>query len=254
LAGNSITTDFQSEHHEGKKAVNQRPGERNTLRIEDTNQSISLVAFLMVQAIHSVLAFCSGLLSFKSTGLDLEALESSAFYNALSWAFTYTMGNVLVDQCIQKAPTQTISRLTIPGEYKSRSPSPTLLNQMQISEPLKQKGKSHLKVIGVQEQFWHTEGSRFDCIIPTSSQSLSLLERRGAGRNNQGKDLRKSDKIIEKLLLPSPTKRLYTKDEATEEESDEEQEVLQVLAVKTIKKRGSVKYKGVPIIERRNST
>ncbi|KAJ2960944.1 hypothetical protein NQZ79_g3755 [Umbelopsis isabellina] len=256
LAGNSIATDFQLGSHEGSKAVNQKMGDRTTLKIDDTNQSMSLVAFLMVQAIHSVLAFCSGLLSFKNTGINLEALESSAFYNALSWAFTYTMGNVLVDQCIQKAPTQMSRRLTIPGEYKSRSPSPIPgpLDQMQSFQSLKQRQITNLKAMGCQDQSWHREESSYDCIVPTSSQSLSLLERRSGGKNNQGKSVRNSDKIIERLVLPSPTRKLYQKDEITDDESDQEQEVLQVLAVKRIKKRGSAKYKGVPILERRNST
>ncbi|KAG2179908.1 hypothetical protein INT43_003694 [Umbelopsis isabellina] len=256
LASNTTTTDFQLESNEGSKSVNQKTGDRATLKIDDTNQSMSLVAFLMVQAIHSVLAFCSGLLSLKTTGITLEALESSAFYNALSWAFTYTMGNVLVDQCIQKAPAQVGRRLTIPGEYKSRSPSPVPAshNQVQSFQSRKQRRIANPKAIGHLDQSLHREASGLDCVVPTSSQSLSLLERRSGGKNSQGESVRKSDKIIERLVLPSPTRKLYQRDEITDDESDQEQEVLQVLAVKRIKKRGSVKYKGVPILERRNST
>lgn len=256
LAGNTTTTDFQLGSKEASNSVNQKISDRNTLKIDDTNQSMSLVGFLMVQAIHSVLAFCSGLLSYNDTGINLEALETSAFYSALSWAFTYTMGNVLVDQCIQKAPVQINRRLTIPGEYKSRSPSPVPVShdQVQSFQSLKQRRIADPKAMGYSDQSWQREVSGFDRVVPTSSQSLSLLERRSGGNNNQGESVKKSDKVIERLVLPSPTRELYQRHEMADDESDQEQEVLQVLAVKRIKKRGSVKYKGVPILERRNST
>ncbi|KAH8554439.1 hypothetical protein BGW37DRAFT_479729 [Umbelopsis sp. PMI_123] len=221
----------------------------------DANESLSLVVFLLVQGIHSVLAFLSGMLSLKPSRLHLETIESDTFYNALSWAFTYTMGNVLVDQCIEKAPVQPSCRDSIPGEYRSRSPSPPLLNHISSAVLAKRQQWAVTKKQNVKDLSMSTSRLHLEDIVPCVSQSSSILEKRGTMNLKNRSSWRDSDNAIERLVVHSPTRRFHNPVlDINEQEDDGEEEVLQVVAVKRIRKTGSIRGNGVRILERRNST
>lgn len=227
-----------------------------TVARNDANESLSLVILLLVQGIHSVLAFLSGMISLKSSGLHLETLESDTFYNALSWAFTYTMGNVLVDQCIEKAPAHPPRRVSIPGGYYSRSPSPPPLTLVPSS--LLAKNKQRAIASHSHEVTNHNDHRD---IMPCVSQSSSILEKKSASKSiHSRRNWRNSENVIEKLIVHSPTKRFHhpilgtANADHNDEEEEEEEEVLQVLAVKRVRKTTLVRGNGVRILERRNST
>jgi hypothetical protein len=251
-----------TEEHSAPKDINRPDASQNSTALarHDPNESLSLVIFLLVQGIHSVLAFLSGMLSLKTTRLPLETLESDTFYNALSWAFTYTMGNVLVDQCIEKAPARPSYRVTIPGEYHSRSPSPPLLHHMSstLLAKNKQKALDGNQVINVRMA--STSHLRLEGIVPCVSQSSSILEKGSTSKSLLSKkSWRDSENAIERLVVQSPTRRfhhpiLINQEQHDDDDNDDEEEVLQVLAVKRIRKTGSIRSKGVRILERRNST
>ena len=260
LAADIDTTD---EHLPPKDIDRLEASQSSTaLARHNPNDSLSLVIFLLVQGIHSVLAFLSGMVSLKTTtGLHLETLESDTFYNALSWAFTYTMGNVLVDQCIEKAPVRSSYRVTIPGEYHSRSPSPPLLSQMSSALLAKNKQKALDRNQSTNDRTVSTSHLRLENIVPCVSQSSSILEKRGTSKSLQSKNTwRDSENAIERLVVQSPTRRfhhpiLINQEQHYDDDDDgEEEEILQVVAVKRIRKTGSIRNNGVRIRERRNST
>ncbi|KAI9280820.1 hypothetical protein BC943DRAFT_330369 [Umbelopsis sp. AD052] len=256
LAADVDTTDSAS------KDINRSVASQNSTALarHNPNESLSLVIFLLVQGIHSVLAFLSGMLSLKSNGLHLETLESDTFYNALSWAFTYTMGNVLVDQCIEKAPARPSYRVTIPGEYHSRSPSPPLLNHMSSTLLAKNKQKALDRNQGTNDPAAITSHLRLKDIVPCVSQSSSILEKGSSSKSLQSqKGWKDSENTIERLVVQSPTRRfhhpiLINQERDENDDDEEEEEVLQVVAVKRIRKTGSIRNNGVRILERRNST
>lgn len=260
LAADIDTTD---EHLPPKDIDRSETSQSSTaLARHNPNESLSMVIFLLVQGIHSVLAFLSGMLSLKTkTGLHLETLESDTFYNALSWAFTYTMGNVLVDQCIEKAPVRPPYRVTIPGEYHSRTPSPPLLSQMSSTLLAKNKQKALDRNQSTNDRTASTSHLRLENIVPCVSQSSSILEKRGTSKGLQSQNSwRDSENAIERLVVQSPTRRfhhpiLINQEQHYDDDDDgEEEEILQVVAVKRIRKTGSIRNNGLRIRERRNST
>ncbi|KAI8577355.1 hypothetical protein K450DRAFT_252084 [Umbelopsis ramanniana AG] len=258
LAADVDTTDEPS----APKDINRSVASQNSTALarHNPNESLSLVIFLLVQGIHSVLAFLSGMLSLKTSGLHLETLESDTFYNALSWAFTYTMGNVLVDQCIEKVPARPSYRVTIPGEYHSRSPSPPLLNQMSSTLLAKNKQKAFDRNQGTNNSAAGTSHLRLKDVVPCVSQSSSILEKGGNSKSLQSqKGWKDSENTIERLVVQSPTRRfhhpiLFNQEYDDNDDDDDEEEILQVVAVKRIRKTGSIRNNGLRILERRNST
>jgi hypothetical protein len=234
------------------RTSNDFSGKNYALARNDPNQSLSLVIFLLVQGIHSVLAFLSGMLSLKSTGLHLETLESDTFYNALSWAFTYTMGNVLVDQCIKKAPVRPPRRFTIPGGYYSRTPSPPPLLLMPSS---KMAAKNKQKAINYGTESTASRLIGLSNVVPSVSQSSSILEKESTAKSIPSRrNWANPETMIEKLVVQSPTRRFHYPNLNTADQNDDEEEVLQVLTVKRVRKTGSIRGNGVRILERRNST
>jgi hypothetical protein len=162
------------------------------------------------------------------------------------------MGNVLVDQCIKKAPVRPPRRFTIPGGYYSRTPSPPPLLLMPSS---KMAAKNKQKAINYGTESTASRLIGLSNVVPSVSQSSSILEKESTAKSIPSRrNWANPETMIEKLVVQSPTRRFHYPNLNTADQNDDEEEVLQVLTVKRVRKTGSIRGNGVRILERRNST